>query len=564
MPAHTVEDLLDTDWYRFTLKLARCTYPVRRRFYTFYERHLQTRIRKFNGYHFGVLCCAWSSGAVLVLNVIVTVWAARQFGTVGGLGTLQDGNCKESSILGFWIHLIINILSTILLGASNYTMQCLGSPTRHEVDEAHSKGSWLDVGVPSVRNIRKVSRYRQILWWLLTMSTIPLQLLWNSAVFVSLSSQDFIAWVVPSDFALYNTSLTSNRNGLGYYNASLSGNGQGVLATAAGWNWSLNHSHQDTKYLDFVNLHRSAEGLNKSVRSRESKEAMSGSLRNNSFILPNVSRPASLLNNNITVMSTHWNYSSFVDYPAAVVAQPSGLSVRDIIFAFQTKPSSFEELSAQDCLNAYRGPTISKRKNVLMVSSKDSTNVFMWSSPLTQAFDSGFSVYEQNAETPVTIDELMDANDTGYAAGSREDLISGNPLFKTYSVEHCLSQRVEEHCKLQFSSIIMAVVIVCNLIKVCSMAYITWRQDPEPLVTIGDAILSFLHQEDRTTYGLCLAYHEYFRGPKKKLVRFSPTQDGRWVDIVDFPCRCAVVWRLVQRRRFAATSNGRWFLCGGL
>lgn len=113
--------------------------------------------RKINGYHFGVICCAWISGSVLIINTIATIWGSATFGVKGGLGTIQDGSCTTTKNLGFWLHLVINVLSTLLLGASNYSMQCLSSPTRSEVDEAHRKHQWLDIGVPSVRNLKRIS-----------------------------------------------------------------------------------------------------------------------------------------------------------------------------------------------------------------------------------------------------------------------------------------------------------------------------------------------------------------------------------------------------------------------
>ena len=38
----------------------------------------------------------------------------------------------------------------------------------------------------------------------------------------------------------------------------------------------------------------------------------------------------------------------------------------------------------------------------------------------------------------------------------------------------------------------MVAVIVCNGIKVICMGIIVWKLDPDPLVTTGDAIASFL------------------------------------------------------------------------
>ncbi|KAI1843061.1 hypothetical protein JX266_010750 [Neoarthrinium moseri] len=63
------------------------------------------------------------------------------------------------------------------------TEKVLNSPTRPELDVAHSKGSWLDIGVPSARNAFRVSRIRTIYWVFFFLSSVPIHLFFNSAVF---------------------------------------------------------------------------------------------------------------------------------------------------------------------------------------------------------------------------------------------------------------------------------------------------------------------------------------------------------------------------------------------
>ena len=79
-------------------------------------------------------------------------------------------------------------------------MQCLSSPTRNEIDKAHSQGIWLDIGVPSFRNLRRLSTIRTVLWWLLAISSVPLHLLYNSAVFSSLCSRRYNVFWASSEF----------------------------------------------------------------------------------------------------------------------------------------------------------------------------------------------------------------------------------------------------------------------------------------------------------------------------------------------------------------------------
>lgn len=83
--------------------------------------------------------------AILILNITFSLWAGVKYGVSGGEGTLFQGKCTTASRITTIAHTVINILSTLLLGASNYAMQVLGSPTREEVDKAHKEGSWVDI-----------------------------------------------------------------------------------------------------------------------------------------------------------------------------------------------------------------------------------------------------------------------------------------------------------------------------------------------------------------------------------------------------------------------------------
>lgn len=185
------------------------------------RKHLQ-------GWRMGITLCAATAGTVLIVNLSLTIWASVKFDLQdGGLGTVQEGSCQKTRDLSLWLHLAINVLSTLLLSASNYCMQCLSAPTREEVDRAHHRGKWLDIGVPSLRNLTGISWYRLVLWWLLALSGIPLHLLYNSAVFSTLSSVEYQAFVGTSELVSgvsidWSTDLGANSaipsNGtLGYF-----------------------------------------------------------------------------------------------------------------------------------------------------------------------------------------------------------------------------------------------------------------------------------------------------------------------------------------------------------
>jgi uncharacterized protein DUF6536 len=120
---------------------------------------------------------------VVLVTVILAINAfcasmARKYSWDGQNGTISQGSCSSIRNLDSLAHLAINIMSTILLGASTYCMQIIVSPTRVDVDRAHQARRWFDIGVPSWRNLGMIPHYRRCFWLLLGLSSMPLHLLY--------------------------------------------------------------------------------------------------------------------------------------------------------------------------------------------------------------------------------------------------------------------------------------------------------------------------------------------------------------------------------------------------
>ena len=140
----------------------------------------------------GCLLCALATGVVLLFNVVLTVVvSARNGGGRSGLAILYQGDCTATKWLDVWFHLIINALGSLLLGASNYCMQCLSAPTRKDIDKAHAQHRWLDIGIQSFRNLRYMSRFKVMLWGALAVSSIPLHVFYNGAFFSTQASYQY-------------------------------------------------------------------------------------------------------------------------------------------------------------------------------------------------------------------------------------------------------------------------------------------------------------------------------------------------------------------------------------
>jgi hypothetical protein len=137
----------------------------------------QTWGTRFSGWRGGILVVVGTTSIVLLLNVVLAIVAASKWELERGIATIFTGNCKRVGTLTTVLHFLINVLSSFLLGASNFCMQRLVAPSRKELDAAHAKKKWLDIGMPSIRNLAYVSKWRVALWLLLGLSSLPLHFL---------------------------------------------------------------------------------------------------------------------------------------------------------------------------------------------------------------------------------------------------------------------------------------------------------------------------------------------------------------------------------------------------
>lgn len=371
-----------------------------------------------------VVVCAATAGTVLLINSVLTLWASTRFHTSGGLATIQEGSCHETKNLSLWLHLGINVLSTVLLSASNYSMQCLSSPTREEVDKAHRKKVWLDIGVPSVRNLHQISWYRIALWWSLALSGIPLHLLYNSAVFSTLATTEYSVFAGSPD-----------------------------LLTGKGVNWSQPVYPSSTLTLQMFRNASSWQRL-------ENDECIKA------YGQPYVSAHGDLL-----AITANLNESD----PAVLIANSGfGFSPGQGV-AYQWICATANTQNTGSVENCNLGPVLSKAST--------------WTLRNTTSTSS-------------------------YDASS---------LYNDLPVEYCLSKSVEERCRLQFSLVIMGIVIGCNLAKIICMVLTLWYHKSQPLVTLGDAISSFLDHPDPATKNMCLANKSSFAWRKSDDAAYAGT-----------------------------------------
>ncbi|KAF2630691.1 hypothetical protein BU25DRAFT_334721 [Macroventuria anomochaeta] len=177
---------------------------------------LRLRQSRFHGWRMGVLLGTCVSAFVLLCNIAVVV-VGSQTGSGydrDGVATVMEGNEATVSRWNTVCHIFINALSTVLLSASNYTMQVLNAPTRQEMDRAHTSGKWLDIGLLSVHNLRIISLKRAALCLILAASSLPLHLFYNASIFKIITMSDYEIVLLDRHSPAWNYTRSLNQTSL--------------------------------------------------------------------------------------------------------------------------------------------------------------------------------------------------------------------------------------------------------------------------------------------------------------------------------------------------------------
>ncbi|KAI1476650.1 hypothetical protein F4774DRAFT_420586 [Daldinia eschscholtzii] len=131
----------------------------------------------------GLINIALASTCAISLLVCLIISLKSPESSLNVSTIIFEGSCNSSSRINTLLHLLLNLLSTGILASSNYFMQIVSSPSRGEIDKAHSGFYSMDVGIPSTRNFRFISYFKKTCWVVLLLSSLPIHLFFNSTIF---------------------------------------------------------------------------------------------------------------------------------------------------------------------------------------------------------------------------------------------------------------------------------------------------------------------------------------------------------------------------------------------
>jgi hypothetical protein len=115
------------------------------------------------GWRGGIAINVILSLVALAVAAVCLAFAAKQARMLGGQLEVRKGECSAIKGWSYGISIAVNVLGLIILAGANYAFQVLSSPTRPEIDIAHQQQSWVDIGIPSLRNLIFINGIRAFL-----------------------------------------------------------------------------------------------------------------------------------------------------------------------------------------------------------------------------------------------------------------------------------------------------------------------------------------------------------------------------------------------------------------
>ena len=170
---------------------------------------------------------------------------------------------------------------------------------------------------------------------------------------------------------------------------------------------------------------------------------------------------------------------------------------------------NLKRLDVTQCIHAYNHEFVSDYRNVLLISDIDKwkpdiANEFAYNGSVFDVFDhestssnsSWFCRWDDDHHDNSCVEKFIKTNvwplGGGLAYHANRD---GDPA----TIHDCLAEKIEPQCKVTFNVFMLFISTICNAAKAAAFIMLLLLPGFQPLITIGDAIASFLTRPDAVT-----------------------------------------------------------------
>ena len=447
----------------------------------------------------GIINILLTSGCGVVLLIYLIISISQPSTSLYTSTIIFDGDCINASRLDIILHLFINTIATAVLASSNFFMQILSSPSRLEVDKAHANLQSLDIGIPSIKNIQFLSPFKLACWIGLFVTSIPIHIFFNSAVFAT----GFLGgkWNLTIATEAFTQGVAFYPPGASLAPSGLSGPEPNVYGERYGTAVPISDYSDDSS-----NVFRYLNTTARDAGGWERLEKDSCLTEYRSCGPKTKYRDVVIIVETGTEESLGWTRSQTFNFEAG-----SNLSaVWDPIVPpgklnplwYSTQCSTYRKTISRYCTHMCKGAL---------------------------GLDSSYTTEDEDArpiESNWTI-AFRDLQNSRYLQENRTNSYHYNEQLNNLKVRSCQVQPVQYTCKVGLSNMLLLTVVFCVFIKVTYCTLVVLKLPQTSLITPGDALDSFISQPDMRTAGLgTLDYVDTQRleyEPRRALDAVKPT-----------------------------------------
>ncbi|KAJ4423084.1 hypothetical protein N0V82_002213 [Gnomoniopsis sp. IMI 355080] len=427
-----------------------------------------------------ILACGILLSVCLLVNIFKLPSRSVKQGRI-----IFDGDCNYANRLGLVLHLAINIFSTALLASSNFFMQVLSAPSRSEIDRAHRYLVALEIGVPSIKNFFFLSSFKKAVWIGLFLSSVPIHLLFNSAVY-------------ETNYAGSKWNLTIATDAFVTGEAPYFGPGASLASSGAPIPNTTSMYSGYGEYIGLYDYWDDSSPINRSLKTT-AKEAQNWT-----------SLTVEACYNEYRFCQPKNNYRNVV---VVVAAENLGWKRRDV-YAFNrtntTLTHTWDEWDAHIPPDTTNSLWFSAMCTNVRVSDQGNNNECEYGQcagalgdPEFTAWANTSSLPSSNWTIPFISPSLPTFSDEIYFPAVNFSQYGFNESFNDLSVSHCLAEPAPVYkCKVGVSNALLLVVLLCTLTKVTLGTIVILKLPDTSLVTLGDALEDFISKPDPRTAGL--------------------------------------------------------------
>ncbi|KAI1461751.1 hypothetical protein F4805DRAFT_243841 [Annulohypoxylon moriforme] len=432
---------------------------------------------------------AFTCGVALLTCLVMSL--KRPGSSLNTSTIIYEGPCSNASRLNIALHLLLNLLATGVLASSNFFMQVVASPSREEIDKAHIFLLSLDIGVLSTKNLQHISYFKIVSWLVLVISSLPIHLFLNSSVFeTGYQEPNWHLTIAAEEFT----------QGGDFFPPGAS------LAPAGSSNPACEYDHRTEDYYTYTDSY----GIRHPIIGYGEVVPLESYANKTSPARQNITKTAAV--------GSSWTKLNAGECRSEYAFCKSRNEYRDVVIVVESGANDPKGWEREEVFNLTHNISLiwdtyvpRSEINSLWYSTQCTTtrSIGAWMSGTCRQSCGGVLGY-------IDIDSISSyanvAAPPNWTFAFQTDPTKANPVlgdnfgyndkFSNLTVKYCWAEPNLVDCKVGISNTLLMIVIICIFTKVSQCSVIIWRLPRSSLVTLGDAMESFINKPDSATTGL--------------------------------------------------------------